>query len=98
MGIFAARDVAHLCEFIDLCCDAYDCEYTELRAGGIYWPGFMDRRIPTKVDWDAVPNDYSLLPPEAMLTDGEWWDAFVEDGKRWTRITDEMLPSPLNGI
>lgn len=38
VGIFVADDVDELAEYVDECCDTFECEYTELPNGGIYLP------------------------------------------------------------
>lgn len=36
--MFVADDAEDLAEYVDECCDTFDCEYTELPNGGIYLP------------------------------------------------------------
>lgn len=39
VGVFVADDPDELAEYVDECCDTFECEYTELpNGGGIYLP------------------------------------------------------------
>lgn len=79
VGFYYADEIDELCEFVDECIDVSKCEYAELSAGGIFWPGRAvaipihetDDSGEPSIPWSAATLTESWIP--ALYADGEVW-------------------------
>ena len=72
VGVFVAGTLAGLSNLVDECCNAVECEYRSMPAGGLYWPAVAPA-IPLKGEEPVMA--------ETSLT-WSWWDEMDRDG-RW---------------
>lgn len=93
VGFFVSPSLNRLAEMIDECCPPEDCEYRELGAGGIFWESSTNSPVPRagEPDWEAVPDDWSVIPPDATLTQ-RWDDLFSTPDDQ---AVDDALWAPL---
>lgn len=81
IGIYSADDEDELRYFVDEITDIADCEFAQIRNGGVTWPAGGARKLPlTEVDWDR-PQE----PPLTIVGRPELNETWFLD------LTDEKL-------
>ena len=87
VGLFVSPTEDMLWEFVDECCDPYECEYVKLPPGGIYLDSAGAATVPTNIEY---PVDDRHIPDWfAGATVSELWlDIFhsSERGPKWKAI------------
>jgi hypothetical protein len=81
VGIFTAASFDGLFWLVDECCDPGAVEVCELGAGGLFWDGQLDFRVP------ADPENAFILPDGATAA-GNWHGPLFGGDERWTTIRE----------
>jgi hypothetical protein len=83
VGIYACDTEQSLFWLVDQCCDPYQCEYTELGFGGIFFPGKCDRFIPLKESTRKEIDDGT------NLSRAEFTEELIDFDSKWKMITKD---------
>ena len=80
VGIYACDDEAGLFWLVDECCDPYQCEYTELGFGGIFFPDECGRFVPLKESTQKEIDD------GCNLGEAEFTGELIDFDFKWKMI------------
>lgn len=89
VGIFGVPDSEELLFWIDEVCDPSDCEWAEIGAGSVIYPGEGAMKIPAhEHDWE-----HEKRPPLVALgahdLGGFWMAALIDEDLEWTPCIEE---------
>ncbi len=93
VGFFVSPSLDYLAEMVDECCPVDQCEYRELRAGGMFWEHFTNSPVPRvkEPDWEGVTDDWSVIPSAPTLS--QYWDDMFRTPD--DQAADDALWTPL---
>jgi hypothetical protein len=87
VGLFVSPSDDMLWDFVDECCDPYECEFVRLPAGGVYLSEAGAPAVPTSIEFPVDDRDIPDWFAGATLSE-LWLDVFYskECGPYWQAI------------
>jgi hypothetical protein len=77
IGIFSADDREELCYLVDEVTAATDCEFAEIRNGGVIWPAEAGT-LPVSADWEKEQSPLLQLVGRPEVSEA-WFYALTDE-------------------